>query len=390
MSSPFWLEALKLPLPSETQDHYDYFIIGAGIAGLSTAYWLQQDYPQARIAIIDRSSLGLGATGRNAGFVTCGSALYFHRLTEKFGLNTAHDIWTFSERNNQLILEHIIQGDPVSVDYKKTGSCTVIPRGSDVEKFDKILQDMKSVGIAVDKLDSHSLKTQYAVKESDGAIEYHNDGVIHPIKLMNKIVSRLKNIDYIWNEDVTQIQSEKRLQIKTTKKIYSAEKVFVCINAYVPKLFPELSALVLPQRGQIILTEPHAPLIKGPCYLTEYLCYFRQLPSGQILVGGFRNSDPQSENTDQHGITDKIQNDLENFVRNYFFQTQNIKITHRWSGIMGFTTDQQLIIGEHPQKPNVHIMAGCAGHGMGLSFHAAQAMVKNTAPDFFNIKRFTL
>lgn len=394
MPSSYWLEALKLPSASEPKSHYDFIIVGAGIAGLSTAYWLQQENPQSRIAILDRVTLGFGATGRNAGFVTCGSALHFHRLQEKFGLSTAAQIWTFSEKNHQLLLEHVIQEDISALDYQKTGSCTVIPCGSDPQKFHVLLKDMKSVGIAVDKLDSQTLHQQYAVKESDGAIEYHHDGVIHPIKLLNKLAERLQNVDFIWDEEVLQIQETKKsvdvVQVKTIKNTYSAQKIFVAINGYTQRLFPELSSLIQPQRGQILVSEPHPKMIKGPCYLTPHLCYFRQLPTGEILVGGFRNADIESENTDQDKVNGKIQKALENFLKNYFEKTQNIRVSYRWSGIMSFTPDEQMIIGALPQKSNIHIMAGCSGHGMGLSFHAARAMVKNHVPDFFKISRYKL
>ena len=57
----------------------DIAIIGGGISGLSCAYWLQKEDPSLRIAIIEKYEIGSGATGRNAGFVTCGSVEHFNR-----------------------------------------------------------------------------------------------------------------------------------------------------------------------------------------------------------------------------------------------------------------------------------------------------------------------
>ena len=391
MSISYWLDESQ-SLKKNPEKTYDYLIIGAGIAGLSTAYWLEKKFPNAKIAVIDKATLGFGASGRNAGFLTCGSALHFHKLDQIFGQKKAQEIWQFSEANHQLLLTEIIQDQSDQVDYKKTGSCTVIPDSNSIEKFEKIFSSMKASNIAVDMMDAATLQKQYAVKSSAGAIEYQHDGAIHPVKLLKLIQSKLKNTDFIFGEEVFNIQSgANTAQVKTQKQIYQAEKLFVCLNGFVGQVLPELSQNIKPQRGQIIMTESMPQMIKGPCYLTQHLCYFRQLSSGEILIGGFRNHDPENENTAHDQATEKIQSALENFAKTFFDNTSNIKIKYRWSGIMGFTADEQMIIGEHPEKENIHLMAGCSGHGMGLSFHAAKKMVGHAfgekLPEFFDIKR---
>ena len=59
---------------------------------------------------------------------------------------------------------------------------------------------------------------------------------------------------------------------------------------------------------------------------------------------------------------------------------------------MGFTPDEQMIIGELPSHKDVYVMGGCSGHGMGLSFHAAKVMIQNSlgnpVPQNLSINRF--
>ncbi|MEZ4872115.1 MAG: FAD-dependent oxidoreductase [Bdellovibrionales bacterium] len=45
--------------------------------------------PTLKVMIIDKSTLAGGASGRNAGFVTCGSVEHFHRLCEFKGNDEA-------------------------------------------------------------------------------------------------------------------------------------------------------------------------------------------------------------------------------------------------------------------------------------------------------------
>src|SRR3989344_3294746 len=103
MSISYWLDqSAKAP-----KKQYDFVIVGGGIAGLSTAYWLQKENPKAKIALIEKNRIGFGASGRNAGFVTCGSLEHFMKLQTKFRLPKALEIWKFSEENRRLLVEHI-------------------------------------------------------------------------------------------------------------------------------------------------------------------------------------------------------------------------------------------------------------------------------------------
>ena len=110
------------------------------ITGLSTAYWLEKKDPQLKIVIIDQGSMGIGASGRNAGFLTCGSVEHFNKLQLQFGLAKATEIWRFSEMNHQLLISEIIQTEVTDVEYEKTGSCTVAASEDDFFKISKTSQ----------------------------------------------------------------------------------------------------------------------------------------------------------------------------------------------------------------------------------------------------------
>ncbi len=371
---------------------FDTIIVGAGIAGLSTAYWLEKKNPNLKLAIIDKGTLGIGASGRNAGFITCGSAEHFSKLEKQFGLNKAVEIWKFSELNRELLKSEIIQGDNASVDFFSTGSCTVAPSFEDWQRYHELIKTMSSSGIDVELIDEKYLSENYGVTNFHGAIQYYNDGVIHPIKLLKKMKSFLKNTKFFLNTEILNMQNDPQCTVRIKGKVLKAEKVILCLNGYASTLLPELSDLVKPQRGQVIVTEPLPQFVKGPCYLTKHLCYFRQLPQGELLVGGFRNHDIEAENTNEDRISEKIQAALGEFTENYFKNTKNVKINYRWSGVMGFTTDGQMILGELPTKKNLFMMAGCSGHGMGLSFNAAKVLVENiqgsAVPAHLDIQRF--
>lgn len=373
--------------------NYDAIIIGAGIAGLSTAYWLEKQNPQIKIAIIDRSFIGAGASGRNAGFVTCGSAEHFNKLTQQFGLEKAADIWRYSEKNRELILQEIIGDESAAVDFFNTGSCTVAATADDWNRYQSLASTMRGAGIDVELIEEDYLNRHYGVSGFQGAIQYLHDGIIHPVKLLQRIQSRLRHTDFFTGEEIFALtENPSGVEIRTQQNRFSTAQVFACLNGYTPFLFSEYKDRIKPQRGQVIVTEPLPAFVKGPCYLTKHLCYFRQLPTGELLVGGFRNHDLEAENTAFDEATDKIQKALSEFTHSYFKNTREIKIQYRWSGVMGFTNDGQMMIGKLPERNNIYMMAGCSGHGMGLSFHAARTLVESASgkpvPSHLDIQRF--
>ncbi len=399
MTISYWQQHLSQTPQLSNSKSFDVCIIGAGIAGLSTAYWLEKNNPNLKIAIIDQFFLGAGASGRNAGFITCGSAEHFQKLMTSFGIQKAIEIWQFSEKNRELLIQEIMNDDFDSADFKQTGSCTVAATADDWQRYQNLSQTMKAAGIDTELIDEKYLEQHYGVNGFSGAIQYKHDGVVHPIKLLEKIKSKLKSTTFIFGEKIMHVESNSVCKITTTQTQIQCQKIFSCLNGFTSELLLEYKNLIKPQRGQIILTEPLPLFVKGPCYLTKHLCYFRQLQTGELLVGGFRNFDIETENTATDQITEKIQNALTDFTQNYFKNTKNIRIKNRWSGIMGFTPDGQLILGEHPTHKNIFLMGGCSGHGMGLSFHAAKVLVDSsenkkagtpTVPAHFKIDRFKI
>ena len=77
----------------------DVCIIGAGIAGLGTAYHLRRADANLRIVIVERGDVGSGASGRNAGFLLVGTADYYASDCERYGRDVARQLYAYSREN---------------------------------------------------------------------------------------------------------------------------------------------------------------------------------------------------------------------------------------------------------------------------------------------------
>lgn len=141
------------------------------------------------------------------------------------------------------------------------------------------------------------------------------------------------------------------------------------------------------------MMEPVERFMHGPCYANFYLDYFRQLPTGELLIGGFRQLEKATEVGYSDHITATIQDALHDFVSEHLPQFADKKVTHRWSGVMGFSQDGQPAVGAMPEDPQVFFLGGYTGHGIGLAFHTGRCLVDlifgREVPKWLSAKRWS-
>ena len=87
-----------------------------------------------------------------------------------------------------------------------------------------------------------------------------------------------------------------------------------------------------------------------------------------------------------------IQEALEKFLRDHVPAVRQAKITHRWSGIMGFSVDGQPMVGALPTDHQLYFVGGFTAHGIGLAFHSGKALAEslfevNPIPAWLSAKR---
>ncbi|MEY4615347.1 MAG: hypothetical protein RJB66_307 [Pseudomonadota bacterium] len=378
----------------------DVVIVGGGIAGLSTAYWLHREDPSLKLILVEKNQIGDGATGRNAGFITCGSVEHFNRLVGKHGIDEATQMWKFSEENLRLLKGHIVQGKCSNIGFQQKGSFSLASTENEFSELQKSADLMSRSGIHVDVLNSDAVEERLGVVNFVGGIKYIDDASVHPLLLLDSIRARVLDnskgsFEILENAEVfaiDQMAASGNKVVRTRAGSIEAPMVVLATNGYSPLINKFFEDKIFPTRGQILATEAVPLFMEGPCYANFVLDYFRQLPTGELLIGGFRQLQKDTELGYSDQISNVIQSALDRFVQDHIPSLRGAKVTHRWTGIMGFSVDGQPLIGSLPDDPQVFFVGGFTAHGLGLGFHSAKALVDmmygRPIPTFLSARRF--
>jgi glycine/D-amino acid oxidase-like deaminating enzyme len=332
----------------------DVVVIGGGIAGVSLLYHLAQRRIDA--VLVERSRIAAGASGRNAGFLLAGVATNYAEAVRLYGREKARDVWDLTNENHDRMIEAVKGQD---VGYRRLGSI-VLPDSEDETK-----QLIESAEL---------LKEDGFQAKWDGTrLVNPRDGEVDPSALVAAIARQLKPGSIREGIDVVGVDPRRNGVVVTTNDdSCEAGVVILATNAYTPQLASKVK--IQPTRAQMLATAPESrTLVDAPTYAHFGYRYWRQLASGEVLVGGWRDTSMNTELTYFAEPTLEIQDQLEKGMAGLGVSG---RVTHRWAGIMGFTESGLPLTGPLDGMRNTYICAGFTGHGMGFAFMCAKQVAE--------------
>src|SRR5207244_340053 len=105
--------------PLDRDTSADVAIVGAGIAGIATAYHLAR--AGVKPIVLEARTVAEAASGRNAGFLLAGVAENFAAAAKRYGEERALRVWRFTRHNQQLVRE-VVAREQIDCDLAWNGS----------------------------------------------------------------------------------------------------------------------------------------------------------------------------------------------------------------------------------------------------------------------------
>lgn len=329
-------------------------VIGGGITGLSLLCHLSSHRIDG--VLVERHRIASGASGRNAGFLLAGVASSYAEAIRRYGRDQAREVWEMTSENHERLVEAIAEQD---VGYRRLGSATI--PASDEEKA--LLIESEQL------LNEDGFQARW-----DGSrLINPRDGEIDPAAAVGALARQMKPQAIREGVRVTALNPRRDdVLVAAGDDLCEAGVVIVATNGYTSQLLPEVK--IQPARGQMVATEAERKIVADmPAYSNFGYRYWRQLPSGEVLLGGWRDTSVETENTLDEEPTQPIQQRLNEGLIKIGVTS---RVTHRWAGIMGFTESGLPLAGPVEGMPHVYLCAGFTGHGMGFAFVTAKRVVE--------------
>jgi gamma-glutamylputrescine oxidase len=354
-----WLEGVTRSHPPLDGDATaDVAIVGGGIAGIATAYFLAS--AGAKVVVLEMRGVAEAASGRNAGFLLAGVAENFVAASRRYGERSALRIWRFTKRT-QALARSLVAEHGIDCALRWNGSDQIAGDDEEWREIEGSARRLSSEGVAV------------SVDAAARSATYADDGELHPVRWVRRLAAAARAKGARIYES-THVDAVTPGEARTRAGVVRAGAIVLCTNAYTAHL---ATTRVRPVRGQMLATAPTAPTFARPAYANRGYQYWRQTSDGRVLVGGWRDTAVDAEVGEEERTTDVVQKRLKAFLREHDIAAP---ITHRWAGTMGFSHDALPYIGRI--APGVFVCGGFTGHGMAFGPASAElvaALVRGAA-----------
>ena len=349
----------KLEKDLETQ----VCIIGAGILGISTAYYLtQKGY---NVTILERDKIANRVTGHTTAKITSQHGLIYHYLLNQYGKEFARKYYLANQKSIQEI-EKIITQNQIDCDFERQNSCVYTTNQSEIEKIEEELQALKELDIEASKIEEAPLPFEIV-----SGIEFKNQAQFNPIKYIDGLVKQITDTKgkIFENTICYDVKRDGDSYICYTENNTVKAKYVVLASHYPFINFPGVYFAKMYQSSSYVIgIDTKSELFDGMYINIQSPIYsFRTAKDADkkilLLGGGDHKTGENTSYQDSYGL-------LEEKAKQWY---PNCEIKYRWSTRDCITLDKIPYIGEFSNTlPNMYVGTGFNKWGMTSSNVAAR------------------
>ncbi|MDZ4818750.1 MAG: FAD-dependent oxidoreductase [Planctomycetota bacterium] len=330
--------------PERLKDEYDVVIIGGGGHGLAAAYYLAKDHGITNVAVLERSYIGAGGTGRNtaiirSNYLTPEGARFYQASIELFqDLSRALNFNLFYSERGHFTLAH----SPASLRTQRWRAEVNQHLGidSDVVGTDFIKRTIPEIDLACG---GHQPPILGALYHPPGAIARH-DAVAWAyargadragVEIHQKVA--VTGVE-IRDGAVTGVHTDKGF-VKT-KKVLSAVAGW---TTYITSMIGLRTPLVI-HPLQALVTEPLKPWLNSIVVSASLHLYVSQSSRGELVTGASLDPYPVLS---MRSSLDFAEGSCGHLLDLFPF-LGDIKVLRQWGGLCDMTPDFSPIMGTTP------------------------------------------
>jgi len=363
LEQPSWKADVEKPQFSKLAENLeaDTVVIGAGLAGILTAYLLAKE--GKKVVILEKKKIGSGATEYTTAFITQSIDTDTQELVDLFGVENTRLIWQSGGEAINL-LEKIILEEQIDCEFKRVSAYIYANTLKEYESLKEEQQFESELGFNVRNI-KQDLELNF---RNSGHYEIPQQAKFHPLKFLFGLARKLEDmgVQIFQESEVTKLNRGDRIMAVTENGFVSAKNIVIA--TYQP--FYNRIRLFL-KRGMYIsyvyeAQIPKAQLKEGLYWDTENPYHYFRIDQGEefdrMIIGGedIKTMVKMDEGKNFQALED-------------YLKTLQIEytITRRWAGPILEPSDGIPLIG----RVTDHEYVATAFSGNGMTYSAISSMI---------------
>ncbi|GAA0114937.1 FAD-dependent oxidoreductase [Clostridium senegalense] len=348
----------------------DILIIGAGIAGILTAYMLKQEGRD--VVLIDAAEVVSGNTKNTTAKITSQHRLIYNKLISEFGEEKAKQ---YAKANELAIKRYkeIIEERKIDCDFEEKSAYAYSL--NEIDGLKEEVEAANKLGINAEFVEETKLPFKV-----DGTIKFNNQAQFNPLKFLKDISK-----DLIIYENTRALEIKENLVI-TNRGDITANNIVVATHYPIMNV-PGYYFLKMHQERSYVLALENASDVEGMYIDINKDGYSFRNYKDLLLLGGIGQRTGENEIGGSYDELRRIAKEL----------YPESKEKYHWSAQDCITVDGIPYIGRYSDEtPNIYVATGFNKWGMTSSMVSAMIISdmilekENDFSEIFSPKRFDL
>ena len=329
--------------PEQSKDEYEVVIIGAGGHGLACAYYLAQDHGITDIAVLDRSYIGGGNTGRNttivrSNYLTAEGVRFYDASLDLFaGLSEALELNIFYSERGHFTLAH----NDSTLRTSRWRAEVNKHYGVDSELVDRNFIHQKCPQLDLSCGGNHEIVG--ALYHAPGAVARHDAVAWGYARKASEA-----GVEIFQNTEVTGIElgDDGVRAVVTDRGRIKTRKVLSAVAGYTPRVLKmvDLTSPIEIFPLQACVTEPVKPWLDTIIVSGSLHLYVSQSSRGEMVMGA--SLDPIEVHSQRS--TFEFVSSLCDQMLDLFPFLGTLKVNRQWAGMADMTPDFAPVMGTTP------------------------------------------
>ena len=395
-----WSDTLPEPercvgAPLDGDTDADVVIIGAGLTGLWTAWYLRATDPSLRIVVLERETIGFGASGRNGGWCSALLPMSLEKLAHRHGAAAAVRMQRAMHRNVGDVVRFVHDHAGVDTDIVHHGGTIDLARN--VPQRDRLRSDvdhLRRLGFGDDDyrwLDAGAAREVCRATDILGALTTPHCAAVHPLRLTHLVARQVRRTG-VQIAEQTEVTGIADRVVRTTRGTVRAEVAIRATEGYTSQI-PGERRTMLPIYSLMIATEPlddaawdEIGLVDRPTFADgrHMVIYGQRTADDRLAFGGrgapyhFGSAIRPDFDTDE-----RVRALLGAALHELLPATRAAAITHHWGGVLAAPRDWTCSV-RFDRRTGFGTAGGYVGDGLGTTHLAGRTLAALVTGDHDN------